>query len=89
VVTVEQVKALLDGNEPGRGDYGSEFEYEQREDKVLVTFLAEWRPRYEKQEFLVSAVTEETLTFTNAEGDDEPETQEVLEFCDETCGDAD
>ncbi len=45
-LTLENVKTALTGLEPGRGGYGSDFEFEEYEGCIEVKLLAEWLPRY-------------------------------------------
>lgn len=44
--TVEQVRAVFQGQEPSRGGWGSKFTFEETDTGVRVNLVAEWLPRY-------------------------------------------
>jgi len=57
-LTTEQAKAATQGQEPSCGGYGSELRYEDHEDGVVLTLLADWAPRHSEPQALLTALTD-------------------------------
>lgn len=84
MTTLQQVKDVFEGQEPGRGGYGSKFTFEEHKDGVVVTLLADWAPRYSEPKVLVTTLTDGQVTFRFPDGFgnwDEERTQDASGLC--------
>jgi len=84
-LTVEQVKAVFSGREPSVGGYGSTWEYTEHEDGVVLKLVAEWLPRSERPQVLITNLYGDTVLFRGLQYGDKYKAEVQSESVEDLC----